>query len=508
MSDMASRGSGTTSLRVFLLVFAGVLVMQSAWMLSVPAFRGLDEHEHAYKAAAVSRGQWSPHAPPSAGGWGGLVEVPRDIADAARPVCESLPFTTCDPEGDADGATVAVPSSASAYNPVFYYVVGTVARPFSGSTALYAMRAAGAVMCALLIAGAFVTTRRWATSPWPVVSLTVACSPVLLYSTSVAAPNGVEMAGGLLVWSAALGLANARTTARSFRPYLLAFTVGAVPLLLVRSLGPLWLALILLCVAPLFDRQRVAEVVRSGAARACAAVVAACAVGSGAYTLWAGTNRIGPVTEHFGNLSLSEYPAQVLMWAVQSVAAFPARDELAPAPLYLLAFSVWWVLTVLAFRRATGRARLAMAGTVFFTLAVPVAITAATYDAAGVVWQGRYGLPLLVGFFLVCGWALDARATHSVGSTPYRIVALAWCAFFVAQATGVVTVLVRLAERNALGAGWTLADPVLWAVPGLVAVGTAVAAVAASSGTAESGEVVATAPPASVGPLPERASAT
>ena len=501
MSDVASRRSGTTPLRLFLLVFAGVLAMQSAWMLSVPAFRGLDEHEHAYKAAAVSRGQWSPHVPESAEGWGGLVEVPQDIADAARPVCESLPFTNCDPEGDPAGGTVTVPSSASAYNPVFYFVVGTVARPFSGSTALYAMRAAGAVMCALLIAGAFVTTRRWARSPWPIVSLTVACSPVLLYSTSVAAPNGVEMAGALLAWSAALGLANARTAARSFNAYLLAFTLGAVPLLLVRSLGPLWLVLILLCVAPLFDRQRVADLARLRTAWTSAATVIAGAAGSGAYTLWAGTNRITTVTEHFGSLHLSEYPTQVFMWAIQSVAAFPARDELAPAALYGLVFSVWWVLTVMAFRRATGRARLTMAGIAFFTFAVPIAITAATYDMAGVVWQGRYGLPLLVGFFLVCGWTLDARAAESVGSvgsvgsSSYRIVTLAWCAFFVAQAVGVLTVLLRLAERNALGADWTLADPVLWAVPGLVAVGTAVAAVAASSPPTRPADGLATAAP-------------
>ena len=76
MPDVDRRGSGKTSLRLFLLIFAGVLAMQSAWVLAVPAFRGMDEHEHAYKAAAVSRGQWNPHVPPSAGGWGGLVQVP------------------------------------------------------------------------------------------------------------------------------------------------------------------------------------------------------------------------------------------------------------------------------------------------------------------------------------------------------------------------------------------------------------------------------------------------
>ena len=218
-----------------------------------------------------------------------------------------------------------------------------------------------------------------------------------------------------------------------------------------------------------------------------AAVVAACACASGAYTVWAGTNRIGTVSEHFGKLALSKYPDQVFTWAIQAVAAFPARDELAPAALYLLAFSVWWALTVMAFRRATNRARLALAGIAFFALAVPISLTAATHDALGVAWQGRYELPLLVGFFLVGGWALDARSAEStesvesVGSTSYRVVVLAWCAFFLIQAGGVLTVLVRMAERNPLGADWTLADPVLWAVLGLVAVGTVVVAAAASS---------------------------
>ena len=40
-----------------LLLVVGALLTQAAWLLSVPAFRGVDEFDHVYRAAAVARGE-------------------------------------------------------------------------------------------------------------------------------------------------------------------------------------------------------------------------------------------------------------------------------------------------------------------------------------------------------------------------------------------------------------------------------------------------------------------
>ena len=62
------------------LLAAGVLLVQLAWILTVPPFRGIDEFDHAYRAAAVAHGQWLPRASASVRGHGEYVEVASGAA--------------------------------------------------------------------------------------------------------------------------------------------------------------------------------------------------------------------------------------------------------------------------------------------------------------------------------------------------------------------------------------------------------------------------------------------
>ena len=71
----------------------GTLLMQAAWWLALPPFRGTDEFDHAYRAAAVAGGQWRPSGEIAAHGRGELVTVPRSLVSAAEPVCSSYPYT-------------------------------------------------------------------------------------------------------------------------------------------------------------------------------------------------------------------------------------------------------------------------------------------------------------------------------------------------------------------------------------------------------------------------------
>ena len=41
---------------------------------------------------------------------------------------------------------------------------------------------------------------------WPLAGLVLATTPVFVYSTTVAAPNGVEMSAGLALWGTLLAL--------------------------------------------------------------------------------------------------------------------------------------------------------------------------------------------------------------------------------------------------------------------------------------------------------------
>ncbi len=155
------------------------MLLQAAWILTVPPFRGSDEFDHAFRAAAVARGQWVA-GDVAEDGRGQLVVVPGSIVEAAHAQCEARDYTgpdNCSPVSELPGGEVEVASAASSYHPAFYWVVGTVALPFEGAGALYAMRIATALLSLMFVALAV-----WAVAKlpgrWPMAGLVLATTPV------------------------------------------------------------------------------------------------------------------------------------------------------------------------------------------------------------------------------------------------------------------------------------------------------------------------------------------
>lgn len=387
----------------------GLLMIQASWALVVPPFRGLDEHDHAYKAAAVAHGDWSAEHERSEDGWGEMVDVPRDLVLAAGPICESLPYTTpdnCTPGLAQGGGLVWVASSAARYNPTFYFLIGSPARAFSGSESLYVMRIAGILLCAGLIGLALLATRNWARTPWPLATMLLACTPMMLYSTTVAAPNGIEMAGALLTWSGLLGLARDRGADVS-RPLVVLTTAGALPLVSVRTLGPVWLCLIVLTVSLLLTPSRVRFLMRDVIVVICAGILLVATAVAGFWSIVAGTNSPESSDAHpVGSVGFALLDSWIL-WFFQAIAAFPARNEMAPLALYAIALPAWWIVAMVALRMSGGRERLSLAAVVALSSLVPLTVTALTYEQLGTAWQGRYGYPFAMGFMLISGFILD-----------------------------------------------------------------------------------------------------
>jgi hypothetical protein len=430
--------------RIPALLVLGVLLMQAAWVLALPPFRGTDEFDHAYRAAAVADGQWRAPDRAAAHGRGELVTVPRGIVTAARPVCSSYSYTghdNCFPAADTAAARgmVQVASAAATYNPVFYLLVGSVARPFHGDAALYAMRLAVAVLCALFVGLAAWVTGLWARSAWPLAGLVVAASPVAVFSTSVVAPNGLEMCAALTLWAALLGLHSRASVDRHQRAFLVTATVSAVVLTTLRSIGPLWLALIVVTALLPLGGRRVLELVRRipVLTGACSALVLAATLASVYWTRSAGTNGI----ERFDTNVTNRWTAtlgQLPLWVLQSIAAFPRRGDPAPGVVYVCVGLVFGSLVVAGFVAARRGWRLMLVVAATVALAVPLVATVLTIEAAGPVWQGRYGLPYAFGLALVAGAALE------VGRSPQRRtewLVIGWCLLLVAQVVSVVHVL-------------------------------------------------------------------
>jgi hypothetical protein len=429
------------SWRLPALLVLGTLLMQAAWLLALPPFRGTDEFDHAYRAAAVAGGQWRSPGEKAQHGRGELVTVPRSLVSAARPVCSSYSYTghdNCNPARDLGGGRVQVASAAATYQPAFYWLVGSVAAPFSGDGALYAMRIGAALLCALFIGLSAWATTRWSRSVWPWAGLVLAVSPVAMFSTAVVAPNGLEMCAALALWTSLLGLHRPDAAMRHQRALLVCATVSAVVLTTLRSIGPVWVALVVLTtLLPLGLRTFVGVLRRTPVlAGVCSAVVLAATLASVWWTRSAGTNAL----EHFDTNVTNRWTAtlgQIPLWLLQAIAAFPRRSVPAPGVVYVCVGLVFLGFLVLGFAAATRRFRTTLIVTAVLALAVPFVATVLTITVAGPVWQGRYGLPYAFGLVLVSAAAMDAARARSRTLWPV----MGWLLLLVAQVASVVHVL-------------------------------------------------------------------
>lgn len=394
------------TIQVVLAFTAGILLLQAVWIITLPPFRGSDEFDHAYRAVAVAGGEWRPTRIPD-DGRGLLVTVPESLVTAAHDQCAALSFTksqNCSPVERVGDGQVLVASGAASYNPAFYAVIGWAASPFDGAGALYALRIAAALLCLAFMAGACWALTRQA-SRWPVAALIVAISPVMIYSTSLGAPNGLEMSAALALWAALYGLCAGAPQPTERRLLWLAI-VAAVTLSTVRLLGPLFVALIVLTVVAL-DARRIWEVLCRHRRTAVAGfvLVASAVVGAGAWVLVTGSAGGPPEVEgtHYWHVS------SVIRWTFQTIAAFPFQDQPGAWIVYPVVGTLVSTMTVVAFKVGTRRERLVLALALAIAFALPVVLTLLTRDGRGVIWQGRYGLPYNVGFVLLAGIVLARR---------------------------------------------------------------------------------------------------
>jgi hypothetical protein len=483
------------ALRRGLIVLVAVLIAEAVWILAVPPFRGSDEVDHAFRAAGVARGQWHlTQGTPD--GRGLLVRVPTDIVEAAQPQCATLKYdgrANCYPVSTHDGMSVVATASGS-YDPFFYFVVGTAARPFHGAAADYAMRIATAIMCALVLAAAAVVLTYAGVGRWATLGLLGAMTPEVMFSGAIPAPNGPEMCLALLWWSGLL--AAVRTDSPRVQRNLLAVaTAAAVPLTFLRQLGPVWVLSILASVVLLVGVRAARDLVARNRG-----VVATGTVLIGLAACWWASWQV--IASHVSDVSPDKDSSRWILafdlpvFTMQMVGAFPYRDQPAPVAVYPLVFLVVGLLVIAAWRRGVpGRARRAVLWIGIFSLVVPVALSLLFMPSLGAVWQGRYELPYVIGILPLCGLLLD-----DAGFAPReggRLVLLSVVALGIAQVACPWHVQVSELARKVSASDSSWAHPAAWVLGLAMALAWGVACLlfrhgaptTASDGAVEAAEV-------------------
>lgn len=385
---------------VFGVALVGILLIQAAWIAAMPAFRGPDEFDHVFRAEGVAHGSIRPGEDVPGLFRGRLTPVRRSVIDAASDVCSSYGYTgyyNCHHYIRTDSTWNLVGSGAAQYNPTYYAVVGNVGRFFDGVGVNYAIRVASGLMCALILAWAASLWSQVGRSRWRTLGFLTALTPVLLYSTAIAAPNGISYAAGVLLWVA--GLTLVRGTRVPGRAPLAAAATGAVLICNTHTTGPLWLLLITVSLA-LLGPARFRTLLTYPRVWATAAIIGIGAFGSVAWTVISGANMSTSNEVNGDELILGEFAMQHVLWLLQAIAVFPLRNEAAPAAVYVLWLVPFGALLALAVQ-LRGRVLITVlwiAGSVIVTATI---LTLVSYRHEGYAWQGRYSLPLTVGLALV-----------------------------------------------------------------------------------------------------------
>ncbi len=476
--------------RTTVLAGVGFLLLQLGWIFSIaPAF-GIDEFDHVLRASSVAGGHWQAGGDeiPTGMGRGDLAPARADVAEATSAACKERTYTgyyNCVPKATLDGGEVLIAIGAARYNPTFYAVVGTAAKPFSGTAAIVAMRVATALLaCAFFMLTVWLTVAG-ARTVWPLLVVLAAALPTTVYSTSVVSPNGLQLVGGLAAWVAVLTLVRGPRGAQSRTwAYGLAALSAAV-LANTHTLGLLWVALIATAVALLHGLGSTARALlpRNPTERAFALFAAGAATFELVWLLTSGANDPSQEGTTFEESPLPSVLSGLVLWPLQAIGAVPMRDQPVPLIVYAVVVVILGYLMVTALRRARLRSRavLTLAAVAMASWAVPAALTVHAFDQIGPAWQGRYGMPFTVGLLVIAGGLID-----SSGRRPHRtdaVAAISVVGLVLAQVISQLAVVLTYRTNLDLVAGtrWEPPAPALLVALALVAVGCWIAAVRASA---------------------------
>ena len=430
-----------------LLALAGILLVCLAWAIASPVFAYPDEGAHVTRAAAVVDGQVvAPDKPLSKEGWP-IIRAPNSLAQSIyRSRClwsgyghPNIPASCSKPLPPYRRMT-QVRNAAGRYEPAYYAVVGWPLRWAPTANGVYAARAVNAVVCALLLGVALLAMgsrgRRW----WQLAVLT-ALTPYVLYTGGGINPSAWEICAAVATWAGVLRLCADDLVRKGL---VAATAVAAAVLGISRPLGPLWLVLIAAVAGAATPWAKVRALVSTRAIQVALAVTGVSCVAS---LMWTVTQTNAsfdtqplrhplPFGDAFGQ-SFDRLPHRL----EEMVAVFGWLD----VPVPWITVAVWIALTALlvgaALWRGAGRARWTLLGLAVLTVLVPALVEAHMATRIGMVWQGRYTLPLAVGVPLLAGQILQARSTAI--SPPRWMLPVAASLAGIAQVTAFIWALRR-----------------------------------------------------------------
>jgi hypothetical protein len=401
-----------------------LLALTACWSVATPLMSSPDEPSHVVRAAGVVRGQVSlelqePQGGGATPGLAGRVSLPSDYAaSVALPNCFAFQPTqsaACQQDLPAeDGATVEVDTFAGQYPPLYYALVGWPSLLLPAEAGITAMRLASALLTSVLVTWGLFRLTRIEGNRAGVWGAAVALTPMCLFLGATVNPAGFEVSAAFAFWTACLAIVLDR------RPVPTSALVQAVVagglLITTRSSGPVWALAVVVIALVAAPRGRWRAILRHPRIWWFVAATAAfCAAGAG----WLLAHP-SVVTTEGGYPQLASLRAAVLavvgmgsQYLLNMIGDYGWLDAPSPPVTVIVWYAMTGAALLLAFAaRRPARRRVALLLLVLGTAAAPLALQVPTAADTGLIWQGRYALPVAIGVPLL------AALVVGLGSRP------------------------------------------------------------------------------------------
>lgn len=397
--------------------------MMAAWVVGNPSFAAPDEWAHYIRALGLAQGAWvgeptrayeDPNLSKQMKEWvvqaTRIVPIPAGLAPIGFScnTFRSEQSAGCLRDAHSNPEATRLTTPTGTYPPALYVLPGLAALGGTSSvSALMAGRAASALLCLVLLAGALAALWHEERGTLSLAGLTLAVTPMAVAMSATLNTSGPEILSGMAFFASLLRI----TRAEPSPWWVWGFAAGAGTVLaLSRSMGAVWVVAEVLLV--LLWRGPGALLGPARARPVAASVMAAVlAVGLGLNRWW--EVLYGPKV-HVGleNLHVGWQEARGFWpgWLREQVGVFQYLEAGMPGWAYVAwaALLAGWLATALGLGRNRDRVWLVL--TLVGALIAPVVLYIAVIRHNGWNVQGRHVLPLTGVLPLLAGEILVGRA--------------------------------------------------------------------------------------------------
>jgi hypothetical protein len=354
-------------------------------------------------------------------GGGGFVDAPRSLDVERCWQFHSDRDASCAGSPGTDESTEPVPTSAGRNAPLYYALVGAPLALSPDWIGVIAARLLGALVCALLLATALADARRWSRHGLMVAGVLAGTTPMVMHLAGSVNPSALELAASVALFAAAVPLL-LHPAARRDTTLLTHAGIAAVVLATTRMLGPLWLAIAVLVLLP-WRRAKLRDLWAWRALRLwVGGMIAAGLVGA----LWTLLSK-GAASNPYFQQSAPMSPARIAWNELQTwrryvdemVGVFSWLDARMPELGYLIWPTIGGALVFWGYVVADRAGRRRLVALAAAGILAPMSISVALANTFGMITQGRYLLPLLIGLPILATYltgedGLSARRAGSV----------------------------------------------------------------------------------------------